>query len=161
CEQVMDPPAQIDGMPIPPPPTTLTSGTTRDQYMQHFMKGGTCQGCHQYMDWIGFAFDNFDATGNWYTQENNATIDSSRTFVAMSPASAPPGTFTNAADMIGKLASSSQVAQCFALQEMRYAWGRVEGSGDACSAQRIYQAFAASNFNVKQLLLAVVGSDAF
>jgi len=161
CEQVPDPPALINGMPIPPPPASLTSGTTRDQYMQHLTQGTACQTCHQFMNWIGFGFDNYDATGNWYTQENSKTIDPSGMFVPMNPTGDLTGTFTNAADMIGQLASAPQAAQCFALQQMRYAWGRVEGSDDACSAQKIYQAFASNNFNLKQLLLAVVSSDAF
>jgi hypothetical protein len=161
CEQVPDPPAMLDGMPIPPPPTSLTTGTTRDQYMQHFMRNQGCANCHQYMDWIGFGFDNFDATGNWYTMENGATIDPSGMFVPMMPKGDLTGTFTNASDMINQLAAAPQVAQCFALQQMRYAWGRVEDTTDACSAQKIYQAFASANFNLKQLLLAVVTSDTF
>jgi hypothetical protein len=161
CEQVPDPPAEINGMPIPPPPSALTTGTTRDQYQQHMMKGSACQMCHQWMDPIGFGFDNFDATGNWYTQENGTNIDASGMFVAMNPPNDLTGSFTSAADMINQLAASQQTNQCFALQQMRYAWGRVETAADACSAQKIYQAFSSSNFNLKQLLLAVVTSDSF
>jgi hypothetical protein len=160
CDMIPDPPAQVDGMPIPPPPAMLTTGTTRDQYMQHFTKSASCSGCHQWMDWVGFGFDNYDATGNWYTTENSAAIDPSGKFVPMASGDIS-GSFTNAADMIGQLAASPQTAQCFALQEMRYAWGRVESAADACSAQKIYQAFSSGNFNLKQLLLAVATSDTF
>jgi hypothetical protein len=148
-------------MPIPPPPTTLPTGsTTRDQYQQHFGRNAQCQGCHQWMDLIGFGFDNYDTTGAWMTQENGTAIDSTGSFVAMRTGDLT-GTFTNAADMIGQLAASPLVDQCFTLQQVRYALGRVESNADACSAQQIYQAFSSNHFNLKQLLIAIVSSDSF
>jgi hypothetical protein len=63
--------------------------------------------------------------------------------------------------MIGQLAVSPQVDQCFALQQLRYALGRVEQEADACAAQQIYQSFSSSNLNLKQLLVSIVSSDAF
>src|SRR4029079_16169514 len=121
CGQVQPPPAQVNEEAIPPPTTTLTAGsTTRDQYQQHFGSNNICRGCHQWMDLIGFGFDNFDATGKWITQENGTAVDSSGSFVPQHDGDMS-GTFQNAADMIGQLAASIQVRQCFALQEMRYA----------------------------------------
>jgi hypothetical protein len=71
------------------------------------------------------------------------------------------GTFMNGADMITQLAGAKQVDECFALQQLRYSLGRVETDADACSAQQIYQAFSSGQFNLKQVLLAVVTSDSF
>ncbi len=51
--------------------------------------------------------------------------------------------------------------QCFALQEMRYALLRAETTADACSAQQILQNFKTGNYNLQQLIVAVVSSDAF
>jgi hypothetical protein len=167
CDQVANPPASVNGKPIPPPPATLPAGqTTRQQYMQHFGKDVVCGGCHQYMDLVGFAFDNYDATGSYITTEggssptNGTAIDSSGMFVAMS-ASGLTGSFTGVADMTAQLAASAQARECFALQQMRYAVGRVESAADACSAQQIYRAFQTGTFNIKKLLVAITGSDSF
>jgi hypothetical protein len=164
CEEVPDPPAAIGGVAIPPPPATLTSGTTRDAYMAHFTGSGkeACAGCHQYMDYLGFGFDNYDATGAYITTENGKTVDSSGQFL---PYPSNPndlsGTFTGTNDMITQLSGSQQVMQCFALEELRYALLRSETDADACSAQQIYQAFMTGGYNLQNLIIAVVSSDAF
>jgi hypothetical protein len=166
CEEVPDPPAAIGGVPIPPPPTTLPTGqTTRSQYLNHVSPGGvtntTCNNCHQFMDWIGFGFDNYDATGSYITQENSTNVDPSGKFIPYPDTSDISGTFQNMTDMITQLSASQQVDQCFALEELRYALLRSETAEDACSAQQIYQAFSGSSFNISKLLVAVVSSNAF
>jgi hypothetical protein len=164
CDQVPNPPASVNGQPIPPPPATLATGeTTRTKYMTHFSANTTCNGCHQYMDWLGFGFDLYDATGNVYknNQENGSAIDSSGMFIAMPATNGLTGSFTNATDMVTQLAGSDQARECFALQQIRYAVGRVESEADACSAQQVYQTFSTGSFNMKKLLVAVVSSDSF
>ena len=166
CEEIPDPPASVGGVPIPPPPTSIPAGqTTRSQYLNHVMPNGTlntvCNGCHEYMDWIGFGFDNYDATGAYITQENGTTVDPSGQFIPEPGSNDISGTFQNMTDMITQLSASQQVDQCFALEELRYALLRSETDADACSAQTIYQAFSGSNFNLSKLLVAVVSSDAF
>jgi len=167
CDQVPNPPPSVAGQPIPPPPAMLAAGqTTRDQYMQHFSGNQVCANCHQYMDLLGFAFDNYDATGAYITTEGGTTatngtpVVSSGMFVAMG-GKGLTGSFTGPTDMISQLAASDQARECFALQQMRYAFGRVEAAGDACSAQQAYGLFKAGSFNLKQLLVAIVSSDSF
>ena len=69
------------GSPPPPPPPNVpdlekTEGakdgrllTTRERMEQH-RANPQCQSCHQYMDPIGLALDNFDVMGQWRTREN-------------------------------------------------------------------------------------------
>ncbi len=164
CEEVPDPPAAVAGKPIPPPPATLMSGaTTRQAYLQHVAANDTCNACHQYMDWLGFGFDQYDATGAFQTMENGTpNLDSSGKFVPFANnAGDMSGTFSGTSDMVTQLSMSEQVMQCFALQEMRYALLRAETTDDSCSAQQIYQAFKSNNYNLQKLIVAVVSSDAF
>ena len=161
CEEVADPPASVGGVPIPPPPANITTGTTRGAYLQHVSTNTVCNGCHQYMDWLGFGFDNYDATGSYITQENATNVDPSGKFIPYPNTTDITGTFTNMNDMITQLSTSQQVDQCFALEQIRYALLRSETAEDACSAQQIYQAFSGSNFNLSKLLVAVVSSNAF
>jgi hypothetical protein len=166
CEEVPDPPGSVNNMPIPPPPSSLPSGsTTRDAYLAHVQAPNgaatVCSSCHQYMDWLGFGFDNYDATGAYITQENGTNVDSSGQFIPYPNSSDISGTFTGTTDMITQLSQSNQVKQCFALEELRYALLRSETDADACSAQQIYQAFTSGNLNLQQLLVAVVSSSSF
>jgi hypothetical protein len=162
CEQISPPPQQVGGTVIPPPPTSLPAGqTTRDQYMQHFGVNQLCSSCHQYMDYIGFGFDNYDATGAYITAEGGTQVDPSGMFLTTDTTNGLTGSFTTGTDMITKIAASTQARECFALQELRYAIQRKELPGDACSAQQVYQAFQSSGFNVQKLLLAIVQTDSF
>jgi hypothetical protein len=162
CEEVGDPPASIGGMPIPPPPATLTANnTTRDLYTAH-VANSQCNACHQYMDWIGFGFDNYDATGAYITTENGQKVDSSGMVIPyQGNANDLSIMFSGTTDMITQLSQSKQVDQCFALEEFRYALLRAEVDADACSAQAIYQAFSSNNFNIQKLIVAVVSSNSF
>ena len=65
---------QMLNTPPPPPPPELDipeledqkqlKGTLRQQMEQH-RANPVCASCHQRMDPIGFAFENFDAVGAW------------------------------------------------------------------------------------------------
>ncbi len=63
CHQLPPPPDDIGD---PPPPTA--GMTNRDRYAQHTLDPG-CQSCHAQIDPLGFAFENFDATGRFHEFE--------------------------------------------------------------------------------------------
>ena len=48
--------------------------TTRERMEKH-RANPQCRSCHQYMDPIGLALDNFDVTGQWRIRENGAALD--------------------------------------------------------------------------------------
>jgi hypothetical protein len=164
-----------DAIPPPPPgvPAPATSlgdaGTTRSLLEAHFDKQ-PCVSCHQYMDPIGLGFGSFDATGAYQPYDaNGSTSPPSGGFPAIdATGQVNPMTskefstsFNGATDLATKLAGAAQAQECFALQEFRYALGRVEDDDDACSLQTVFQAFASSGLTLQQLLVAIVGSDAF
>ena len=72
----------ILGTPPPPAPDNVPDlgssselkGTLRQQMVKH-RKNPVCASCHQKMDPIGFAFENFDAIGRWRTLDNGAPIN--------------------------------------------------------------------------------------
>lgn len=74
----------IVGTPAPPPPpdvpnlkenTTLDFNSVRDRLAQH-RANPACASCHDLMDPIGFALENFDAVGRWREFEGTLAIDS-------------------------------------------------------------------------------------
>jgi hypothetical protein len=161
CDVLHPPPPSV-----PPAPTSVADGgTTRGVFEAHETIPG-CVTCHQYMDPIGFGFGHFDATGAFQSTDANGmkgtfpAIDATGKVNAMS-AGELQATFDGAVDLVTQLAGATQVRQCFTLQQIRYALGRIETWDDACSAEQIYGAFSAAGLNVQRLVRAVVRSDAF
>lgn len=168
CDPVSQPPAAVNGMPIPPPPASLQPGeTTREaSEMQRLAAGTVCLGCHTYMDPIGYAFGNIDATGAYQATDSNgfdagAAVDAASSVNSMVTGE-PTIHFSGPVDLATQLAADPQVAECYAVQEFRYALGRIEDyAGDSCSVTQIYQSFTSNNLNLQSVLIAIVRSDAF
>jgi hypothetical protein len=160
CDEIPPPPPSV-----PPPPTSVADGgTTRSLFEAHATTPG-CVNCHQYMDPIGYAFGHFDATGAFQMLDANGLATGPALDVSGQVAAMPPEVFATpvdgAAALATKLAGATQVQQCFALQELRYALSRIETKADACSAQQIFDSFSSSQLNIQKLLVAIVRSDAF
>src|SRR5207237_4728450 len=75
---------EILNTPPPPPPPDVPNlpqveelkGSLR-QVMEQHRVNPVCASCHQRMDPIGFAFENFDAVGAWREKDGKFPIDSS------------------------------------------------------------------------------------
>ncbi|HWE53727.1 MAG TPA: DUF1592 domain-containing protein [Bryobacteraceae bacterium] len=75
------------GSPPPPPPPNVPAlpeaqatgkvVSVRERLSEH-RKNPACAGCHSRMDPLGFALENFDATGKWRTIESSGPADMSR-----------------------------------------------------------------------------------
>jgi hypothetical protein len=81
--------ANVLGAPPPPPPPDIPAlkdagvdGQPRSlrERMEVHRKNPACASCHQRMDPLGFALENFDALGKWRTVSDGAPIDPSATF---------------------------------------------------------------------------------
>jgi hypothetical protein len=59
------------------------------------------------------------------------------------------------------LAASEEVGACLATQWMRYLIRREETMGDRPSLQAVQKAFRDSSHDLRELLVAIVSSDAF
>jgi hypothetical protein len=153
--------------PSPPPdnvdisvPEVDEGATARVRFAAHLDAGGTCNGCHVLMDPIGFAFEKFDAMGQYRETENQQTIDvSGEIFDALDPALA--GAFVGVQEMAQKLANSDQVRDCVATQWFRYASGRREVQPDACSLGTLQASFGSSQGDLVELIVGITQTDAF
>ncbi|WP_419189959.1 DUF1592 domain-containing protein [Stieleria marina] len=70
--------------PPPPPPGVPELGEQADsgdrplrELLEEHRKNPACASCHAKMDPLGFALENFDATGRWRTEDAGANIDAS------------------------------------------------------------------------------------
>ena len=92
--------------------------------MQQHRANPVCASCHARMDPLGFALENFDATGQWRTMEAGAPIDAS--------ADLPDGTRFEGPGGLRKmlLGQSDQVATATTEKLLTYALGRGLGYYD-------------------------------
>jgi hypothetical protein len=152
------------GSPPPPPPPNVPSlkdagqdgqpRSLRDRMEQH-RKNPACASCHQRMDPLGFALENFDALGKWRTVADGENIDAS--------ASLPDGTSFEGVAGLRTLLLSHREDYVRTLSEklLAYALGRGIEYYDFPAIRKITRGSAASDHRWSALILAVVTSTPF
>jgi hypothetical protein len=109
------------------------------------------------MDPIGYAFESYDALGNYRETDNGQTLDLTGTLVNTDI----PDQFDGVKDLAQKLAASTQVRNCVATQWYRFAVGRADEGGDACSVSPLRDTFTTSDGNLIELLVGMTQTEAF
>jgi Protein of unknown function (DUF1588)/Protein of unknown function (DUF1585)/Protein of unknown function (DUF1592) len=116
-----------DGTPAPPAdvpmfPMAIT-GTVR-QVLEAHRASPFCATCHNFIDPIGLAFENFDAIGAYRTKDNGFDVDSS---TKMIDGTAISGT----TDLVAYVAKDPRLTWCLTKQVMTYGVGRTFEPSDA------------------------------
>jgi hypothetical protein len=153
CEPVRPPPPGI----VIAPPAPMAGATTRQQYSEH-ATNPYCATCHDLMDPIGFGLENYDPLGLWRTTDQGQPIDDSGDITGSKDAD---GTFAGGVTLAQRLSTSNEVRACVVSQWFTYAQGRPVTNADACSTGDLQAAFAASNYDIQALLVALTQTDAF
>jgi hypothetical protein len=151
CHEIDIPPDIVVPDVKPPSPGV----TTRQRFEEH--SKNPCASCHALFDPIGFAFENYDGIGRYRTTDNGQPVDSS----GILHLGSGPVSFEDAVELMPALAASDEVRSCLATQWMRYLIRREESRGDMPSLQAAQKAFRDSSFDMRELLVAIVSSDAF
>jgi len=152
--------------PATPPPNVPTLdekdiGTTkaltvREMIAKH-RASPTCSSCHAVMDPLGFALENFDATGKWRDRDRFAgtLIDSSGELPDGTPLKGPDD-LRNAL-----LRRPEQFVQTFTERLLMYAMGRKLEYYDMPTVRRIVRGAAHDNYRFSALAQAIVQSEQF
>ncbi|MFT3771612.1 MAG: DUF1588 domain-containing protein [Minicystis sp.] len=150
----------------PPPPnvdTTLPAammGSTERDLAEAHANLAACSPCHKMMDPIGYGFGAFDAIGK-YTPNNGENIAGEIAPPRLASKDDVSGPFADQIALATKLAGSEDVQQCYVIQSLRYAMGREEVTGDACSAAAAWDHFSQHGLGLKEVVVAITGSDTF
>jgi hypothetical protein len=156
----------IIGMPPPPPPPNVpsldetTDGkdgkplTTRER-MEIHRKNLTCKTCHQYMDPLGLALDNFDVTGRVRYRESSAPLDTHGEMYDGTPISTPLE-LTRAL-----MKRPIPFARTFTENLMRYALGRRVEDDDQPTVRVIAKSAEQNGWRFSSFVTGVVNSPAF
>lgn len=153
CQTLPPVPENVDNVPPDPAP----DATTRERFAEH-TENPECAGCHVLIDGIGFGFEHYDAVGAWRTMEGTLPVDASGEVLGTQDVD---GEFDGAVELAERLAGSSEVRACVAQQWFNFSLGRVPSEQDKCSTDQLLDRFEASGYNVRELLLALVETEAF
>jgi hypothetical protein len=123
--------------------------------MEAHRQSQVCNSCHRFIDPIGLALDNFDATGRWRIRENMAPLDTRGMFYDGTEISTPG----QLADVL--LKRPVPLARNFTNRLLAYAIGRPTEYFDQPAVREITAAAAADNYKLTTLILGVVKSDLF
>lgn len=137
-------------MPSPPPglntaipPATSNAPTMRDRVAVH-LTDPSCAGCHNLMDPIGLAFENFDGIGGWRTQENGVAIDPSGQLDGVP--------FANAWELAGALHDHPRLSACLTRQMFAIGTGRLPAESEEALLDWHVLGFEAAGHRVRFLL---------
>ncbi len=123
--------------------------------METHRKNPVCASCHQLMDPLGFAMENFDPLGQWRTSDEGHPVDTAGTM--------PDGSkFDGVAGLRTALLSKSDVfVETFIEKLLTYALGRGVEYYDAPTVRRIARDAGKADNRFSQLILGVVTSAPF
>jgi mono/diheme cytochrome c family protein len=154
---------EILNTPPPPPPANVPpleedkqlTGTLR-QIMEQHRDNALCASCHQKMDPLGFAFENFDAIGAWRDKDiAGFAIDASGVL--------PGGGSFAGADELKKILQANRgvFLRCVTEKMLTYALGRGLEYYDRCAVNKIMEELERNNHRFSTLVLGIVKSDPF
>ena len=158
CQDLPDPPANVDTTP----PGLDPSKTTRERFAQH-TADPACASCHSFIDGIGFGLERYDGAGGYRDTENGQSVDDSGELKGpegFQDATKKP--FHGARELAALIAQTQSARDCMVLQYYRYGRGYVEDAErDQCTLTALKSKFAASDGDLKSLLLDYVRDDSF
>jgi hypothetical protein len=157
----------ILGAPVPEPPpgveTDLSEETapegrifnTLRERLELHRENPTCAACHQIMDPIGLALENFDLVGRWRDSENGFALDTHTELV--------DGTAIDGPVLLREalLARSESLVTTITEKLLTYALGRVVEAPDMPEVRKIVRSAAASDYRFSDVILGVINSEPF
>jgi hypothetical protein len=154
----------ILGMPPPPPPPDVPAlkenagnekPTSVRERLEEHRKNPACAICHVRMDPLGFALENYDATGKWRTVSDGVAVDSS--------AALPDGTGFEGMAGLKKLLVShrDQFVETLTQKLLAYALGREIEYYDLPAIRKIKREAAPGDYRWSSIILGIVESAPF
>lgn len=151
--------------PEPPPANVPALGekpskeeehlTLRERLSMH-RERADCRGCHEQIDPLGFALENYNAVGKWREKyENGRDIDMQGTLLRKHD-------FENVTDFKDAiLAEKDRFARGLAGHLLSFSLGRELGIADSVILDKIAEATAKDGYRFKSLIRQVVKSEPF
>jgi hypothetical protein len=153
CQTLPNPPGDVMLNVKEPEPGT----TTRQRFAQH-RADPKCASCHTLIDPVGFGFESYDGIGRFRTSDGSLPVDNEGELTATRDLD---GKFRGAPELARKLAGSGEVRDCMTSQSFHFLFGRPAVGDDSCSMAVAGKAFAGSGYDLRELVIGLVQTDAF
>lgn len=148
------PPADVPPLPEPNA-EELAQLTIRERLAVHRQRAD-CAGCHNQIDPLGFALENYGPTGVWRDEyENGRTVDSAGVLFQQYPFS----TVTEFKQLI--IEHREKFYRAFAAHLLSYGLGRPLGPADAPALDRITEQAVSGKDSLRTLMKLVAMSEPF
>jgi hypothetical protein len=148
CAEPPPPPAGVEGFK----PEDLEAKSQAQLLAQH-REDPICAACHNLMDPLGLAMENYDGVGAWRTLDHGFPIEPAGEFEGESFAS--PGEF------VDLLAEDERFSECAVEKMMTYALGRGTSESDLEYLAEINDGFRGDGMKLRRLVERVVLSEPF
>jgi mono/diheme cytochrome c family protein len=123
--------------------------------METHRRNPVCASCHRLMDPIGFALENYDAVGQWRTNDDGAPIDAAGQLMDGSKVDGP-------VTLRQALTRNPEVfVRTMTEKMMIYALGRGLNAHDMASVRSITRSAARNNYRFSSLVIGIVESVPF
>ena len=155
----------IFNRPPPPPPAEVPSledqktvngkpKALREQLAQH-RDDPNCAGCHNRIDPLGFALENYNAIGQWRETEDELPVDSSGVLT--------DGRKFEGIEEFKKTLSENPdlLARAFVEQLMAYALGRELTAVDDPAVSDVLERTRGGNYRIQDIIVAIALSQPF
>lgn len=149
------PPAPPPGVPPLSDKDEDKSGKSLRQRLEIHRQDATCAACHDRLDPLGFALENFDPIGRFRKDDNGVPIDSEGAL--------PTGEKFAGSEGLKKLLMDrrEQFMRQLTTKMLGYALGRGLVDSDYCVVDAISDDLAANNYQSHRLILGIVRSTPF
>ncbi|MGB8331526.1 MAG: DUF1592 domain-containing protein [Polyangiales bacterium] len=131
--------------------------TARDR-LEPLTQNASCASCHNSINPVGLALENFDAIGQWRDTENDAPIDASGSIEEAGDAN---GSFEDPMGFVDLISESTTVKQCYSEKLLRFALGRLATDEDGCALDELKFVAQESNGDIRELLVGMTLTDSF
>lgn len=149
------PPAPPPGVPPLSDKDEDKSGKSLRQRLELHRQDATCAACHDRLDPLGFALENFDPIGRFRKEDNGVPVDSEGAL--------PTGEKIIGSDGLKKLLMDrrEQFVRQVITKMLGYALGRGLVDSDYCVVDAISDDLTANNYQSHRLILGIVKSTPF
>lgn len=149
------PPAPPPGVPPLSDKDEDKSGKSLRQRLEIHRQDATCAACHDRLDPLGFALENFDPIGRFRKEDNGVPVDSTGALAT--------GETIAGSDGLKKLLMDrrEQFIRHLTAKMLGYALGRGLVDSDYCVVDAIGDDLAANNYQSHRLVLGIVRSVPF
>ncbi len=148
CDAPPPPPAGVEGFK----PADLEAKTQKELLAAH-RADPQCAGCHNVMDPLGLALENFDGIGSYRTEDKGVAVDPSGEIDGVA--------FQTQDQFIEMLGEDPRFSSCAVEKVFTYALGRAPATPDAFYLTSIDSDFRGGSMTLRELIHLLVASEPF